>query len=781
MISNRSYSLEEIRLAASRRPYGVYTSDVIDLTNSSAWNSFTWTELGVNTGDGETLKDATSLVAQWNFNETSGATATNNAGSCGASCNGTLTNFASTGSRDAAAGTGWTANNKRWGTGALMFDGTNDYAYVADNNALDITGSLTVEAWIKPILPLPNYAGIVTKYDGSSGCNYVLQFDSTGTKVRFGGCALSLGSGDTSPLSDGTWNHVVGVYDAASNVIKIYKNGVLESQNTVTGSLVADTNKLTIGLQCEAAGCTGRYFKGSIDSVRIYSRALTTSEILSNYNSSNLEFQTRAGNTTDPNDGTWEAWKPTTNETAIENFDAPYFYPPNEPGLVSYWPMDETSNGTCTGNNDVCDRTSTNHGEVIGATIVDGVYGKARSFSPSNDQVNIGDPANGSLDFGAGSFTAEAWFRMNGISGYRGIMSKWDGGSTAGWFIGSPNGAGTITFDITGLPAAQIEIVSAHAFNDGNWHHLAAVKSGLNVYLYIDGVLEASGSKLTDTSNSNSFRIGTRYDGGQYWDGLIDEVRIYNIPLSDTIIKQQYTGSVRPVPESIIKAEGSASSNLTTGKQMPDKSTVGLWHFDETGGTGAYVKDSSVNSNNGTPTGTTIVNGLSGKARSFNGTSDYISIPDSSSLKASSTMSFGGWFNLSDNNSRVILFKRIGASEYAQYAISADATLLYCLQSSSGSAWETGVSVAKPSLNTWHHVMCTNTGTTASMYLDGVSVGTPDASPATSLAASTQPLNIGLGRVASADTYMKGVIDEVIIKNVALTAEETAEMYRMGT
>src|SRR5690606_24583836 len=108
-------------------PYSIYTSEVIDFTKQvSDWEDLNWQELGVLTGDGETVFDDTGLVAQWNFNQTSGTTATNNAGSCGASCNGTLTNFASTSSQDQAIGTGWTANNRRWGAGALMFDGTDD-------------------------------------------------------------------------------------------------------------------------------------------------------------------------------------------------------------------------------------------------------------------------------------------------------------------------------------------------------------------------------------------------------------------------------------------------------------------------------------------------------------------------------------------------------------------------------------------------------------------------------------------------------------------------------
>ena len=97
IIKGRALTPEEIKAAASRRPYAVYTSPAIDSGASVNWDTLSWTESGVNTGDGETLYNTNSLVAQWNFNETTGTSAASSAGSC-VGCSGTLTNFASTAS-----------------------------------------------------------------------------------------------------------------------------------------------------------------------------------------------------------------------------------------------------------------------------------------------------------------------------------------------------------------------------------------------------------------------------------------------------------------------------------------------------------------------------------------------------------------------------------------------------------------------------------------------------------------------------------------------------------
>jgi hypothetical protein len=114
-----------IRYPISIKRSGAYTSSSIDLGNTVTLNSIAWTPVGIHTGDAETPYSTTDMIAQWDFNETSGTTA-DNEGSCGASCDGTLSGMTTSG-QDAAVNSGWTANNRKWGAGALAFAGDNDY------------------------------------------------------------------------------------------------------------------------------------------------------------------------------------------------------------------------------------------------------------------------------------------------------------------------------------------------------------------------------------------------------------------------------------------------------------------------------------------------------------------------------------------------------------------------------------------------------------------------------------------------------------------------------
>ena len=89
------------------------------------------------------------------------------------------------------------------------------------------------------------------------------------------------------------------------------------------------------------------------------------------------------------------------------------------------------------------------------------------------------------------------------------------------------------------------------------------------------------------------------------------------------------TAAIAVSNEANIKTEGPGSLKMQTGAPKIDANTVALWRFEETSGTGAYIKDATANANNATPTGTTVVDGIFGKARSFNGTSDYVNIGSS--------------------------------------------------------------------------------------------------------------------------------------------------------
>ena len=310
---------------------GVYTSSIIDLgVNVSSIDSILWTESGVKTVGGETPYSTTGLVAQWNLNASNGTVASNlgGASTCGgtpSNCNGTLTNFASLASQDQAIGTGWTALNRRWEEGALAFDGVNDYVTFGNPSVLNQfgTGAVTVEAWVRSTATKTTDQAIFTADDATVAPRkfYGLKIGGSSTSypnkalmVFYNAGSLDVVASTQAIAGDGLWHHIVGTRDSSN--VSIYIDGLLAGQVTSHNYDVSNANAYAWMGAGKNGASTSINFTGIIDSTRIYSRTLGSSEVLSNYQSSNIEFQTRTSS-----DGiNWEEWAPSA-DTQINSLD----------------------------------------------------------------------------------------------------------------------------------------------------------------------------------------------------------------------------------------------------------------------------------------------------------------------------------------------------------------------------------------------------------------------------------------------------------------------------
>jgi len=176
------------------------------------------------------------------------------------------------------------SGNGKW---SLKFDGQNG-SYVSVNNSasLAITDAITLEAWIK-LSNMDTWEYIVAKeLDTAYSLPYYLAVNS-GNKALIG--RIASGGSNTYPdmkfdntvLNKDTWYHLAGTYDKnlSANNLKIYVDGNLSGQQTLTGGLEINSQPLAIG----RLYASGRYFNGFIDEVRIYSQALSANEIQQRY------------------------------------------------------------------------------------------------------------------------------------------------------------------------------------------------------------------------------------------------------------------------------------------------------------------------------------------------------------------------------------------------------------------------------------------------------------------------------------------------------------------
>jgi hypothetical protein len=195
---------------------------------------------------------------------------------------------------------------------------------------------------------------------------------------------------------------------------------------------------------------------------------------------------------------------------------------------------------------------------------------------------------------------------------------------------------------------------------------------------------------------------------------------------------------------------------------------VGAWGFDET--TGTTAADASGQSNTGTITGAThSAAGKFGGALSFNGTSNWVTVPDANSLDLTTGMTLEAWVQPTALGSlwrTVILKEQPGNLIYALYAGDGLARPASDVFTTADRGFS-GTSAL--TVNTWTHLAATYDGTTQRLFVNGVQVATRATTGA--IRASTGVLRIG-GNNIWTNEWFAGLIDEVRIYNKALTATE---------
>ncbi|MEO2002952.1 MAG: LamG-like jellyroll fold domain-containing protein, partial [Candidatus Poribacteria bacterium] len=164
----------------------------------------------------------------------------------------------------------------------------------------------------------------------------------------------------------------------------------------------------------------------------------------------------------------------------------------------------------------------------------------------SDDYIVIGDSSV--LDFGPDDdFTVEAWIRPWATQTDLGadtnsVIEKWDGSGGYPYAIRYGNQSGSRSGHVWGARydgSSYAEAVSSSTVADGTFHHVAFVKSGSALSLYVDGTLEGSATDTTSgaTANASSFYIGRTGSGAGSLRGSVDDVRVWSVARTEIEIQ----------------------------------------------------------------------------------------------------------------------------------------------------------------------------------------------------------------------------------------------------
>jgi hypothetical protein len=166
----------------------------------------------------------------------------------------------------------------RFGQG-LQFDGVNDWITVNDADSLDLSSGMTIEAWVKPSL-LTGWRTILMK-ESATGLAYGLYANNDTNRPSVNVHAAGGAEQDirgTATLSTTAWTHVAATHDGST--LRLYVSGTQVATRAFASALAATSQPLRIG----GNAVWNEWFSGQLDEVRVYNRALTAAEIVTDMN-----------------------------------------------------------------------------------------------------------------------------------------------------------------------------------------------------------------------------------------------------------------------------------------------------------------------------------------------------------------------------------------------------------------------------------------------------------------------------------------------------------------
>lgn len=484
--------------------FGGYIDDVRLYTNTLSKGQITRLyNLGATTHINKTLPTnpdlENGLLAHWTFDgkdmEWGAEDRTGNG------YDGTLVGFSATTTAPGRIGQG------------LRFDGSNTYVNVNNSTGGFKTVPMTMSTWFKLDVLSSTRSAEQTLLRKNHNMNpFAVWFFRINTSDQIEFAAISSGGGSSqfivsdSTVTTGQWYHAVAIIDSNYDMY-IYVNGVLQADTGNIGSLYDGTGDLRIG-----AFSTSEVINGIEDDARFYNRVLSTEEIQRLY---------QLGATTH------------VNTTVTSNPDL-------NSGLVGHWTFD----GKYMYQN-AADSSGYGHHAILtdgftSTTTRPGHIGQALYFG-TNDEIVQAD-MDASIGFSPSTpFTMTAWVNWEtNPDGFARIIdafsSSYGGYSMHIW---STNTLACFVEDSSHLNDAGNR--GSTVLSANTWYFTACVYDGTTMTPFINAQEETSLTGYTNgaAQTSNLFGIGDR-NANRQWNGLIDDVRVYNRALSQQELQRLY-------------------------------------------------------------------------------------------------------------------------------------------------------------------------------------------------------------------------------------------------
>jgi hypothetical protein len=454
----------------------------------------------------------------------------------------------------------------------FSFDGEDDGVTAWVDSALNLgaNDNLTIEAWVQPQANTNDYnvMSVVGKRDADGwpvvGYELFLADGAPGFQIAdSSGYASFVATNDLR----GGYHHLAVTLDRSStNGGHIYVDGipVLEFDPTVVSGSLSNAEPVRIGVH-PTGGFDG-YYKGVIDEVSIYRRALSGSEITALYSSGSagkcktdsdhdgLTDLQEALLGTNPNDTDSDYDGRSDGQEQFEDATIPTCAGSVSNVLLGRWTFDQTNSwageqGQAPLSAAYIWGTPSARSNAVVIYHTNGAYLKYRDVE-----------ADGQANFNCQRGTVRYWFKPAWSSASAGgagpqtggplfSLGNWTPGAIYGWWgISVGSGGNNLSFHTQGTGEGGVGTVHgapAISWQSNTWHQVAVTYSGSGTKMYLDGVLAATGVGITNYPNAANRAGGftLAWPGAQQCEGQFEDLETYNYELGAVEILANYSES----------------------------------------------------------------------------------------------------------------------------------------------------------------------------------------------------------------------------------------------
>jgi len=384
----------------------------------------------------------------------------------------------------------------------LMFDGINDYAQVS--SVADSSASISAAFWLR--CDTPGEMVLLDKFPSdSSGAGWRIWMDSTG-QLHFTigslGASTDLAAGQPAAIN-GLWRHVGCTFTGGKAIIFI--NGQAVAEATEIPYTPASSGVLTIGKSNAVA--FGQLFSGRMDELTIYTTSLNDLRLQS---MPGLAFQ--------------------------EQF-----------GTIGYWKLDDLSGTTASDHSAMSSSGTLNGGMTFEKNAVAGVRGKALSFDGTDDYIQV---AKGTSTPGTG-FSVSLWVYPTAVKTWARFIDFGNGSGSDNILLTRSSSSNDLVFKCYNGTTDGGGVTATGAIELNKWQHFAATLDAAgNAKLYKNGTLIKSGTTgiFKKIARINSYIGKSNWSADQLYQGVMDEVQIFNSALTQQQIQTLMNGTWAMAP-----------------------------------------------------------------------------------------------------------------------------------------------------------------------------------------------------------------------------------------